>query len=171
MKSSSRTIKHMLHLFAVLTIGLSILMAWSVPAAAAGETFTEVSQIYVDFVVDQPCLGEQVHVSGNLQDVMHVTVDPQDVWHIQLINSAPGLTGTGLSSGDTYHAVGSGVISFNFSLDRGEASTSINISYLIGPAGENLYISWRWHVTRSANDQLFLYREVRNISCDKPLDK
>src|SRR5947199_289461 len=81
---------------------LALLPITSVQAAAV--TVTTIETIPFSTIVEG--CGEPIALDGNIQAVFHVTLTPNGGLLIQEIFHPQGLTGTGLLSGATYHAVG-----------------------------------------------------------------
>ena len=75
-------------------------------AQATTDTFNE--KVPLDQVVDNPCTGEQIRVTGALHILFHVTEDANGGLHVQH-HAQPqggGLLGTGEESGTQYRVVG-----------------------------------------------------------------
>jgi hypothetical protein len=107
-----------------LLLAVCIAIALSVPALASTATVqaaaTTQSQITILSVTgnisDNPCTGEGVLLSGNVIILSEQTVDATGGLHVRFLVSAQGVSGTGLSTGIKYQAVGNdGQFDFNTS--------------------------------------------------------
>jgi hypothetical protein len=79
-------------------------------AHARADTFVSNVDVPLDEVVTLTCgtdTIEDVHITGELHVLFHVTVDDAGGMHVDIHDNPHGTTGVGLTSGTAYHAVGS----------------------------------------------------------------
>jgi hypothetical protein len=137
----------------LLTLGLS--------ASVSAQAITSTTNDFVPFaqLVFVPCAdggaGEFVFISGTLHIQTHVTINDN---HATVKNhfQPQGATGVGLSTGDTYRAVGVTQVQQTIPLDNGAATfTFINNFRLIGPGpNNNLQVHQTVHQTVNANGEV-----------------
>ena len=152
----------------VVLLLLAVFLAHPMAALGQAETFTLQRTWTIDEVFDVPCLGEQVQFTGELHDLLHVTEDSHGGFHVSSTVNPQGLTGTGLTSGETYH--GTGATRFDEHYRPGatipSSNTHIDNTLLIGPGpGNNLYLRSRFHVTVSPNGELTVLRDIESVIC------
>jgi hypothetical protein len=81
-------------------------LAIVVPSFPAGGEKTQVWDIAMDQVwTDNPCIGEDVHLTGTLHAVSTLVINKNTGHWIWQYNPK-GLTGVGLDTGTVYHATG-----------------------------------------------------------------
>ena len=136
--------------------------------SAAAETFTVRQTIPIDFEVFIPCAnggeGEFVQLTGNLNDVFHVTLDGQGGFHISGHSNPQGVIGLGLTTGDKYQ--GTGVGRFNFNGRLGSEFTAVDNFKIIGPGpGNNFLVHDNLHVTVNANGTLTAEHDNFSVEC------
>jgi hypothetical protein len=123
-------------------------------AQATTDTFNE--KVPLDQIVDNPCTGEPLHLTGELHILFHVTEDANGGLHVQTHFQPQGVSGTGLLSGEQYRGVG--VTRDEFYFPPGEFRerefTSVNRFYMIsaGPS-DNMLETATIHVTFNANGE------------------
>jgi hypothetical protein len=157
--------------FFLVTLGLlatlfSLGLFQSPPAMADGaNTFTFVERTPFDQIVEVPCAGEYVHLTGELNDVIHVTETSTGHWHLVVVASGMGMSAVGLTSGDIYRGVGA--TRFSGNVDPGHIISGTDNSLLIGPGpGNNLYLRSRFHVSITPNGELTFARDIEEVTCD-----
>src|SRR5689334_20466633 len=111
------------------------------PAVAQATTVhTEVQLSFVDTTFI-PCAlngaGENVHSEGSIQLVANVTIDAQGKAHATFLFHPQGLTGTGLTSGATYHYTGETRFNYDPSGPLPASNTQVNNFRVIGPGPNN----------------------------------
>jgi hypothetical protein len=157
---------------AVLIIGISTIYSISSgsgPSAAyaAAQTFTGVVKIPVDTTDFVPCAaggaGEEVHLTGEIHDLFHITLDSAGGAHVKVQLSDQGISGTGLTTGDKYHRTGA--TNFEFNAKVGEQTTVVNNFDIIGQGnGNNFLLHVTLHITVNANGTVTA--EVVNTSVE-----
>ncbi len=139
----------------VLLAGALLLTAAS-GALAEATTATSVVAVPLDGrVVDNPCAGESLLLTGSLQLLVHTTGDASGGFHVVRQTSYHGVGGVGLTSGRQYRATGAEQASFTI---RGPfpfvATTAVNI-HLVGQGpGDNYLLHGLLHLTFNANGEL-----------------
>jgi hypothetical protein len=119
-------------------------------------------------VVSVPCanggVGEDVALEGFLHVLITETVDRNDVGHTTSHFQPLGISGTGLTTGDSYEATGITRDQVNGTEPPFEV-TFVNNFRIIGQStGNNLLIHEIFHVTVSANGELTVF--VDNLSAE-----
>lgn len=98
----ARFVRLLLSIFA-----LSALMLTSVsPALAEAVTTTEVTIGITNTIIENPCTGELVKLSGTVLILVHETVDANGSTHTRLLRVAQGVTAVGLLTGTEYQVSG-----------------------------------------------------------------
>ena len=120
--------------------GLVAVLSFAVVSSSSGapaSSFTVSSVFPIDLAVFVPCanggVGEDVLLSGNLHDLIHVTVNDNSV-HVKTHDQPQGISGTGVVTGDKYQATG--VTQDEFNTSFGVEETFINNFRIIGQAPE-----------------------------------
>jgi len=137
-------------------------------AYAAAETFTQVVKIPVDATVSVECAaggaGEQVHLTGEQKNVIHVTIDNAGGLHAKLHGNLQGVSGTGLTTGDKYQATG--VINAEFNGKLGEEQTFVRNVHIVGQGnGNNSLIHVLFHITVNPNGSVTAFVDILNVEC------
>jgi hypothetical protein len=136
--------------------------------AAASATTTNVFDFYfseTDFVAcANGGAGEDVFLAGNLHFLSHTTITGAGKGFINLHFQPQGLTGTGLTTGDTYHATG--VTDIRIDFVTGEMVNFVNNFRLIGPGpGNNLLVHENMHITVNANGDVTASHDHFTFEC------
>jgi hypothetical protein len=130
--------------------------------------FTVNSKFEIDFFTFIPCAnggaGEFVDFSGTLHDIFHVTINGSN-FVLRFHDQPQGITGTGESTGDVYHATGvtqeitrSGKVGFT--------DTFINNFKLIGPGpNNNFLVHENFHVTVNGNATVTVVHDNFTFTC------
>lgn len=123
-------------------------------AAAAAQPVTRVEKIPVDETLFVPCAaggaGEEVHLTGELNNVVHFIINSTGGVHFKFHSSDQGITGTGLTTGDKYQRTGATNSEFNAKV--GEQSTVVDSFRVIGQGnGNNFLLHVTLHITVNAN--------------------
>jgi hypothetical protein len=135
-----------------------------VPAVA----FT-VSQVFpFELATFVPCAaggaGEVVVLTGALHDVFHLTLTPSGHATVRFHDNPQGVTGTGLTTGAAYRAVG--VTQETMTVRIGSADTFVNSFHVIGrgPAS-NFTVHETLHLTVNANGTVTASFDHLRIAC------
>ncbi len=131
------------------------------PAFAAEEHETTVEVIIEDFITGFPCVGEEIHLTGTARIVHHETTNrgaPTEpgFQHLVEVRSVQ-LTGTGLSSGDSYRLTDVSIRPLQ-SPDPQEPLPTVNKfvahSRLIGPTGAIALVTFSFNVVTNATGEV-----------------
>jgi hypothetical protein len=150
----------------IANVGL-LLAALAVPAQAAVEVNDSFDTTLAVFV---PCAnggaGEVVDLQGPLHVLTSFTINGNHVSgdsHAQ----PQGISGTGESTGDTYHATGVTQDHFGGSFINGQFNeTFVNNFRIIGQGpGNNFLIHEDFHVTINANGELTSFHDNFSVDC------
>jgi len=109
------------------------------PALAQATTVTTSETTPIDTVIPNTCGGEEVHISGAVHELFHLTEDASGGFHLAGEFNFVGIRGEGLTSGVTYRWTGGAHISLTLS-EGVEQETSLENFHLIGrgPANNQL---------------------------------
>ena len=144
-------------------VGLTSVGAILVPTYAA-QTITTVEKIPVDFNLFIPCVEEEVHLTGKVHLLSHVTLDNAGGAHVKLQENNQGISGTGLTTGDKYQSTGASNFQFNTKVEDEE--TFVFIFNFIGQGnGNKLLVHLTHHVTVNANGIVTAEVEKMSIEC------
>jgi hypothetical protein len=146
----------------VLTIAAAVA---AVPAAQPAVIVNESVPFAQIAVV--PCAndgaGEAVLVEGRLHVLITETVNDNHA-SFKIHFEPQGATGTGLTTGDTYHATG--VTQEHFSIGPNVTDTFINNFRIIGPGPDNnLLVHQTIHVTINANGEITSMVVNTSVEC------
>lgn len=122
-----------------------------------------------EFVVSVPCadggVGEDVVLTGFLHILITETVDRRGSLHTTTHFQPMGVAGTGLTTGDVYHATGITRDSVNGLAVPFEA-TFVNNFRIIGQGkGNNLLIHQVFHITVDANGFVTALVDRVSVEC------
>jgi len=96
-------VKRLVLSLAVVGTALALAAGVALAQATTGKsTFT----LPIDAVLENPCTGEPVHLTGELHFLVHFTEDANGGLHFQGSVQPRGISGTGLESGTRYRLVG-----------------------------------------------------------------
>jgi hypothetical protein len=132
-------------------VGMTLALAAGMALAqATTDKFNE--KVPLDLVVDNPCTGEQVRVTGALHILFHVTEDANGGLHVQEHFQPQGASGTGLESGTRYRGVGVTRSGAYIPPQGLRETTFIDRFYFVskGPS-DNMLAKATIHVTFNAN--------------------
>jgi hypothetical protein len=139
------------------------------PALAQATTVTTSVRIPLPqpFRVFVPCAaggtGEIVDLSGTLHVLLHTTLDGSGGFHAKTHFQPQGVTGVGLTTGDTYQ--GTGVNQNQFNGTVGDESTSVENFRIIGHGpGNNFLVHETLHTTVNAHGVVTAF--VSNVSVE-----
>jgi len=155
---------------------LSFALAMTILICLAGGTFAQALAIttndFVPFaqIAFVPCAnggaGEDVLVSGILHIQQHITINGGRA-NIKTLAQPQGATGVGLTTGDTYRAVGNTQEIDTIALPNGANEFSfINNFRIIGPGPDNnLQVHQTIHVTIDANGTVTTVVDNTSVEC------
>jgi hypothetical protein len=152
----------------ILTALLITVLLAPTSALAAAETFTVSQNFPIDIVVFVPCAaggaGEDVHLTGYLQDVFHVTFTTSGDFLVLFHDNPQGVSGFGLTTGSLYE--GTGITRDNFGGRVGFEETFVNNFRIIGQGpGNNFLVHENFHITINANGTLTAYVDNFSVEC------
>jgi len=91
--------------------------------------------------------GEDVHITGPLHIIFHVTLDGSGGAHVVEVHNPQGVTGTGLTTGTKYRGVGGSPFEIS-NVRVGEEHSFLTNILLIGPGpGNNFVLQDHFHIT------------------------
>jgi hypothetical protein len=133
------------------TLALAAALAWTTAADAAVVTQ---STSHSDFTFFNPCTGEDVQIIGEVTTLSTATVTGNTI--SGTLHTVFIATGTGLTSGLTYHESVVFNSAFETSLQSDQAtSTRVAAISVVAPGGgNNLYNPIFFHTTFDANGNL-----------------
>ena len=110
--------------------------------------------------------GEIVDLSGPLHSVISLTINGNSVRGIMHFQPQ-GISGTGETTGDTYHATGLTETTFKMSLQNGQAnSTFVNRFDIIGQGtGNNFTVHETAHITVNADGSVTVFFDNFGVEC------
>jgi hypothetical protein len=135
-------------------VGTTLALAAGIALAqATTDTFNE-KLFLIDLVVDNPCTGEQILVTGELHMLFHVTEDANGGLHIQQHFQPQRALGTGLESRTQYRGVGVTQNQVYIAPEGLRETTFVNRFYFVskGPS-DNMLVTATTHVTFNANGE------------------
>lgn len=138
------------------------------PLADAAFTLTQVNELPVYPFNSVPCAnggaGEDVLLSGTIHQVFHITSNANG-FHLTTHQNPGDVTGTGQTTGDTYHGAGSST--YHLNVEAGQTVNSTNNFQLIGEgSASNLTLHVETHLTINANGEVTVSRSDSRIECD-----
>lgn len=161
MKSNTR-LRSLLRLTALL------IMAGSMSPTRAQDTHTtERFSDYLDIVIpaSESCSGEDVHIFGPLEGIAQATIDANGGIHSTL-HFTPHVTATGLTSGDTYRAVGPAQVVMNTSGPNETVFALVDIIRVTSPgSADNLTLTHTVHITVNAIGETTVEFENLTAAC------
>lgn len=153
---------------AISLLAMTTALAGATAAGAAATTVTTNEQVPVTVFAFVPCAndgaGELVVLTGTLHVLTHVTIDDQGGLHVRQHFQPQGISGAGLTTGDTYR--GTGVTQTEFNATAGTEQTSINNFRIIGQGPENnLLVHSTFHVTVTPNGDVTTVADNASVEC------
>ena len=142
----------------------------SVTAAQAGNTTITNTTFHIDFFTFVPCAaggaGEVVEVSGDIHVLTRVTINGNHVSFTEHDNFQ-GITGTGLTTGDTYQGGGANTFSSNDNLNNPQLEETVAGSFHLNGHGSapNLTIREVGHLTINANGETTVFFDNFSVDC------
>jgi hypothetical protein len=148
------------------TVAIALVSVASVGAQATTVTTNE--QVPVVVFAFVPCAndgaGELVLLEGTLHVLTHVTIDDQGGLHVKQHFQPQGVSGTGLTTGDTYR--GTGVTQTEFNAAAGFEQTSINNFRIVGQGPDNNFlVHSTFHVTVTPNGDVTSVVDNFSVEC------
>jgi hypothetical protein len=162
------------HLFSIFSLALLAACGDSSqplapPDDASFAAITETTNEFVPISFTQfvPCAnagaGEDVLVEGTIHRVFHATETPNGL-RLHIHENFQGVTGTGLTTGDTYQ--GAGNVNAHLHLAPGVTETFERQFLLVGPGPDNnLRVRESHHLTVNANGELTTVRDDITVEC------
>jgi len=122
----------------------------------------------VDFLTFVPCansgVGEIVHINGTAHSIFHLVDNGDGQFHVKSSTNYQGVTGTGLTTGDKYHAID--VIGSTFTIGKGFTETLVNNFRIIGAGpGNNIVLHENEHLTFNADGTITATHDDFSITC------
>jgi hypothetical protein len=151
-----------------LLILVMVLTTFPDRSYAAASTSTVNQTIPVDFTIFVPCAaggaGELVQLTGTVHQVFVMTSDGSGGLHVEAIINPQGLSGIGLTTGDTYR--GNGTTTSHFTLTSAINQTYVNKLVMIGPGpGNNFLVRETFHFTLNANGEFSVFFDKFSVEC------
>jgi hypothetical protein len=149
-------------------VALTAALAGASAAGAQATTVTTNEFVPVTLFAFVPCAnggaGELVTLEGTLHVLTHVTIDDQGGLHVKQHFQPQGVSGTGLTTGDTYH--GTGATQTEFNATAGVEQTSINNFRIIGQGPDNnLLVHSTFHVTVTPDGDVTTVVDNFSVEC------
>ena len=150
---------------------MTMLVIGTLPALAAADTFTASTSFPFDLVLFIPCAnggaGELVLLQGTLHIQQHITINNNRAT-IKSHFQPQGADGVGLTTGDSYNAVGVTQEVDTIALTGGATEfTFINNFRLIGQGPDNnLQVHQLVHVTINANGTVTNVIDNSSVECN-----
>ncbi len=134
---------------------------------AAATTVRNRTTIPFDVVVDNPCTGEPVALSGAQQLIFHLVFDARGGVHAHFSLVPQQVRGVGLYSGTAYHAVGGGGNNFTAAADDAPLVTSTRSTANVVSQGgsDNLVMHSTTHLTINATGEVTAVVNNVRLTC------
>ena len=149
----------------VISFALSAVVTF--PSYAAAITVTDtVTEPYEATI--EACNGEDVHLSGELLFISHITVDASGAIHSAFILVPQDVVGVGADSGVQYRAVGGDREQFyNLDADVGPITYTNTDMYNLVSQGssDNFQVKYTFHATVNANGELTVEFDHFSAKC------
>jgi len=154
-------------LVAALITAVPVLQA---PGAAAEPATTEIARVTesFDYVTSDPCIGESVHITGEITYVLR-SVETPDGTLLTAGHTTADMTAVGLTTGTVYTLVDSRQITTNILTATGEGFTGVGAwSYMLVSrgSGPNLIVTNQEKATLTPDGSVavsFLNIDVRCV--------
>jgi hypothetical protein len=161
-------ISKFLFLAVVLALVVSLGVAQAQAKAISFVTnFSENTDLFVFVPCADSGMGEYVLLSGPLHVLFVTVIDNQGGFHSKYLFNPQGISGTGLSTGDKYHATGETSGTFNGKV--GYEQTYENNFKIIGQGpGNNFLVHETFHITVNPNGTLTAFVDNFSVKC-KPI--
>ncbi len=122
----------------------------------------------INLSVSVPCAnggaGEVVELSGDLHDLFSYTIDSNGGVHIDVHDNPQGVSGTGLTTGDRYHATGVTRVGLN-STGPLEVTLVNNFNVIGQGPHNNLLVHDNFHITVNANGEVTASHDNFRVEC------
>jgi hypothetical protein len=139
-----------------------------VNSLAKASTFTSNVSLPIDLIFFVPCAaggaGEEVHVTGQIHELFHVTLDGRGGFHLELHQNARGVRGTGLTTGDKYQVTGMFHTSNNGKVGY-EETLANNLHFIGKGSGSNFLLHQTFHITVNANGAVTAFVDNSRVEC------
>ncbi|HVG07523.1 MAG TPA: hypothetical protein VNM67_07440 [Thermoanaerobaculia bacterium] len=151
----------------IVGIGVFLMAALAAPVQAEVVVNDSTEIALVAFV---PCAnggaGELVELTGPLHTLISFTINGNNVSGLSHFQPQ-GISGVGLTTGDTYHATGVTTDHFKGSFNNGQFNeTYVNNFRIIGQGpGNNFLVHENFHFTINANGELTAVHDNFSIEC------
>ena len=138
------------------------------PVGSGADGFTFSTSFPIDTVVNVPCAnggaGEDVHITGTIHDLFHITVDAAGGLHVKTHDNPQDVTGVGLTTGASYQ--GTGVTQQEFDVTAGEQDTFVDNFRIVGQGpGNNFLVHETFHLTVNANGDVTVVFDNLSVDC------
>jgi hypothetical protein len=135
----------------------------------AAEASTQIVVNQLDLTRFNDCgnggAGEDVHLTGPLKIVFHVTLDGSGGAHVVEVHNPQGVSGTGLTTGTMYRGVGGSPLDAS-NVRVGEEHTSVTNILLIGQGpGNNFVLQEHSHITVLADGTVTSFHDDFSSEC------
>ena len=148
---------------------VSVLGLALIGSAAGSATTTTTSQSFpIQFLSFVPCAsggsGESILLAGNLHEVVSVTMTGNGGAKAFVLDNPQGITGTGMTTGATYHATGETLNTFTTRI--GSQQSFVNNFKIIGQGpGNNLLVHENAHLTVNAGGTVTASVDNLSVTC------
>jgi hypothetical protein len=139
-----------------------------VNSLAKASTFTSNVSFPIDLLFLVPCAaggaGENVHVTGEIHDLFHTTLDGRGGFHLEFHQNAQGVRGIGLTTGDKYQVTGAAPLSFNGQVGFEQTFVS-NLHFIGKGSASNFLLHQTLHITVNANGTVTAFFDNSRVEC------
>lgn len=137
-------------------------------SASAGGVETNIVSPLTGFTVFVPCAaggaGELISLDGTLHILLNTTVDAQGGIHVKSHFQPQNLSGTGLTTGDSYQ--GTGVTQDQTIVTAAGTSSFVNNFRMIGQGpGNNYMVHENVTLTMDANGDVTAFHDNLSVTC------
>jgi hypothetical protein len=142
-------------------------VAVAAPALCLAQATHDVSwqDIYIDDVIYNECTNEYVHLTGVDQFHLQWTFDPDAGVHVMQHDSLQGVDGVGVTSGNTYRAVGAASTN-GYSRGPSVAVTTVVPFLLVSRGSEpDFHGMFIYHVTVNADGTTTAVKDSFQVTC------
>ena len=153
----------------VLTLALVLMITGIGHGQASTFTISEITPVerlvYVDCAAGGA--GEFVYLTGNIHSIFHITEDPTGGMQFQYFGQPMGISGVGMTTGDSYQGTGVSRDVERFSgFSYGNVYTEVINFRIIGQGtGNNLMIQDIFHYTITPQGELTAWVEHGSETC------
>jgi hypothetical protein len=137
-------------------------------ASASTTTRTTNETFSIDLFVWVPCAnggdGEYIQASGPLKVLFHTTETSKGQFLVESLFNPEGISGQGLTTGDTYHATG--ITQFKHIENKGIQDSYVNQFNIVGDGPDNNFtVRENMHFVVNADGTVSGYHDSINVSC------